>query len=73
MGLLGKEDGQPEVQAHFSASTVMGDRVVSLGGHLTQGTITSIKVVVAIGVIEATNIKVALDPRINQVNPKLPG
>ncbi|MBP1741693.1 MAG: hypothetical protein H6Q48_3986, partial [Deltaproteobacteria bacterium] len=29
------EDGTPELHAHFSASTVMGDTVVTLGGHLT--------------------------------------
>jgi predicted DNA-binding protein with PD1-like motif len=68
-----KEDGQAEVHAHFCTSTVMGDRVVSLGGHLTPGTITSIKVVVAIGVIEGANIKAAMDPRIDQVDLKLPG
>jgi predicted DNA-binding protein with PD1-like motif len=66
-----KEDGEIEVHAHFSASTVMEDQVVTLGGHLISGVITSIKVVVMIGVIEDTNIKVALDPRINQLDVKL--
>ena len=61
-----KEDGEAEVHAHFSASTVMDDQVVTLGGHLIPGIITSIKVVVVIGVIEDTNIKAGLDPRINQ-------
>lgn len=47
-----KEDGEPEIHAHFSASTVEGDMVVTLGGHLVPGTITGIKVVVAIAVLE---------------------
>ncbi len=47
-----KEDGEPNIHAHFSASTVSGDTVITLGGHLTEGTITSIKVAVAIAVVE---------------------
>jgi len=66
------EDGTPELHAHFSASTVMGDTVVTLGGHLTPGTITSIKVVVVIGVIEESNIRASIDPRLNQTDVKLP-
>ena len=66
------ENGTPELHAHFSASTVMGDTVVTLGGHLTPGTITSIKVVVVIGVIEDSWIKAELDPRLNQTDVKLP-
>jgi len=65
-----KEDGVPEVHAHFSASTVMDDKVVTLGGHLTPGTLTSVKVVIAIGVVEETNISAGLDPRINQIDVK---
>ena len=67
-----KEEGAIEVHAHFSASTVMGDEVVTLGGHLVPGVITSIKVVVVIGVIEVSNIKAGLDARINQIDLKLP-
>ncbi len=63
-----KEDGEIEVHAHFSASTVMEDKIVTLGGHLTPGTLTSVKVVIVIGVIENSNIKAALDPRINQID-----
>jgi predicted DNA-binding protein with PD1-like motif len=63
-----KEDGEPEVHAHFSASTVMGDQVATLGGHLIPGTLTSLKVVIVIGVIEETNIRAGLDPRINQID-----
>jgi len=63
-----KEDGEPEIHAHFSASTVMGEGVVTLGGHLTAGVITSIKVVVMIGVIADTTFKAFFDPRINQMD-----
>ena len=67
-----REDGEVEVHAHFSASTVVEDKVVTLGGHLISGTLTSVKVVVVIGVVEETNIKAGLDPRINQIDVKLP-
>jgi predicted DNA-binding protein with PD1-like motif len=67
-----REDGEVEVHAHFSASTVVEDKVVTLGGHLISGIVTSIKVVVVIGVIEESNIKAGLDPRINQIDVKLP-
>jgi predicted DNA-binding protein with PD1-like motif len=63
-----KEDGEPEVHAHFSASTVIQDQVTTLGGHLTPGAITSVKVVVVIGVIEESNIRAGLDPRLNQMD-----
>jgi predicted DNA-binding protein with PD1-like motif len=66
------EDRDLEVHAHLSASTVIQDQVVTLGGHLTPGIITSVKVVVVIGVIEESNIKAGLDPRNNQVDIKLP-
>jgi predicted DNA-binding protein with PD1-like motif len=65
-----KEDGHLEVHVHFSASTVIEDKVVTLGGHLIPGVITSIKVVVVIGVIEETNIRAGLDSRINQMDVK---
>ena len=65
-----KEDGDLEVHAHFSASTVMENKVVTLGGHLIPGVITSVKVVVVIGVIEETNIRAGLDSRINQIDVK---
>ena len=67
-----KEDGGLEVHAHFSASTVIQDQVVTLGGHLTSGVVTSIKVVVVIGVIEESNIGAGLDRRINQIDVELP-
>ena len=65
-----KEDGQTEIHAHFSASTVIEDKVVALGGHLIPGTLTSVKVVVVIGVIDETNITAGLDPRIHQMDVK---
>ncbi len=65
-----REDGEAEVHAHFSASTVIGDKVVTLGGHLIPGTFTSVKVVIAIGVVEETNIRAGIDPRINQIDVK---
>jgi predicted DNA-binding protein with PD1-like motif len=67
-----KEDGELEVHAHFSASTVMEDHIVTLGGHLIPGTLTSVKVVIVIGVIEETNINAGLDRRINQIDVRLP-
>ncbi len=63
-----REDGEIEVHAHLSASTVIQDQVTTLGGHLTSGIVTSIKVVVVIGVIEDSNIRAGLDPRINQID-----
>jgi predicted DNA-binding protein with PD1-like motif len=66
------EDGEEEIHAHFSASTVIEGNVVTLGGHLGPGILTSIKVVVTIGVIEDTEITAALDPSINQIDVKLP-
>ncbi len=61
-------DGKLNIHAHYSATTVIDDKLVSLGGHLVKGTITSIKVVVVVGVIEDTNIKAALDPKISQID-----
>jgi predicted DNA-binding protein with PD1-like motif len=66
-----KEDGDIEVHAHFSASTVMEDKIVTLGGHLIPGTLTSVKVVIIIGAIEDSNIRADLDPRINQIDVRL--
>jgi predicted DNA-binding protein with PD1-like motif len=67
-----KEDEDLEIHAHLSASTIIQDQIVTLGGHLTPGIITSVKVVVVIGVIEESNIRAGLDPRNNQVDIKLP-
>jgi len=67
------EDGEQEIHAHFSASTVMHDQVVTLGGHLTPGTLTSVKVVVVIGEILETDIRAGLDPRLNQIDVRFSG
>ena len=67
-----REDGEVEIHAHFSASTVMENQVATLGGHLISGTLTSLKVVIVIGIVEETNIKAGLDRRINQVDVELP-
>lgn len=61
-----KENGEIEVHAHFTASLVMDEKVVTLGGHLTPGTIASIKVIVVIGVIDDPKVRAAIDPAINQ-------
>jgi predicted DNA-binding protein with PD1-like motif len=66
-----RESGETEVHAHFSASTVMDGKVVTLGGHLSPGTITSIKAVIAIGVIEDSQITAGYDGRLNQVDISL--
>jgi predicted DNA-binding protein with PD1-like motif len=66
-----KEDSDLEIHAHLSASTVIQDQVITLGGHLTPGVITSVKVVIVIGVIEESNIRAGLDSRINQIDVKL--
>ena len=43
-----RTDGEMEIHAHFSASLVQNDTVVTLGGHLTNETLCGIKVVVAV-------------------------
>jgi predicted DNA-binding protein with PD1-like motif len=50
--IASSDDGEVEIHAHFSASTVKEDSVTTLGGHLTEGTIAGIKVVVAVAVLE---------------------
>jgi predicted DNA-binding protein with PD1-like motif len=54
--------GGSEIHAHFSASTVRNDEVITLGGHLTKGTVAGIKVVIAIAVLEPGKVSTALDP-----------
>jgi len=57
-----KKSGDVEIHAHFSASTVENENLVTLGGHLTQGTICGIKVVIAILVLADARVYVAEDP-----------
>jgi len=56
-----KAEGGAEIHAHFAASTVRNGTVVTLGGHLTEGTICGIKVVVAILTIGEDGVCAALD------------
>ena len=50
--IVPKMNAEPHIHAHFSASTVVGETIATYGGHLDQGSITSVKVAVAIGVLE---------------------
>ena len=55
--------GDVEVHAHFSASTVQDGTVTTLGGHLTEGTRAGIKVVVALAVLEEGKAAAEYDER----------
>ena len=57
-----KTEGGAEIHAHFAASMVQKDTVVTLGGHLTEGTICGIKVVVAILAVDEAGLSAATDP-----------
>jgi predicted DNA-binding protein with PD1-like motif len=57
-----QKGGDTEIHAHFSASTVEDEKIVTLGGHLTEGTICGIKVVIAILVLNETQVYAAEDP-----------
>ena len=57
-----KEGGGVEIHAHFSASTVENEKIVTLGGHLTEGTICGIKVVIAILVLNDARTYAGKDP-----------
>ena len=48
------------------------EKVVAIGGHLIHGTITTIKCLVSVGVMEGNKIKANLGPVLNQVNIVLP-
>jgi predicted DNA-binding protein with PD1-like motif len=52
-----REDGTPNIHAHLSACTVQGDTIVTHGGHLTKGTITALKVAIAIAVVDDLPMK----------------
>lgn len=54
-------DGDSEIHAHFAASSVQNDTVVTLGGHLTEGTICGIKVVVAVLVAGEDHVHAVMD------------
>jgi predicted DNA-binding protein with PD1-like motif len=57
-----KKSGGVEIHAHFSASTVENEKIVTLGGHLTDGTICGIKVVIAILVLNDARTYAGKDP-----------
>ena len=59
--LASRRDGTLDIHAHFAASMVVDDRIVTRGGHLTAGTLCGIKVVVAIGVIADHRVFSGLD------------
>jgi predicted DNA-binding protein with PD1-like motif len=61
-----RDNGEVDVHAHFMTSLVVDDKIVTMGGHLTTGTLASIKVVIVIGVIDDAKVKAAIDPNINQ-------
>ena len=56
-----KKDGGMEIHAHFAASMVDGENIVTLGGHLTEGTVCGIKVAVAILVVPDDKVYAAED------------
>lgn len=57
-----REDGEPEIHAHFSVSTVEGEKIENMGGHLTKGTITGFKVVITLLILEEDNFYADFDP-----------
>jgi predicted DNA-binding protein with PD1-like motif len=57
-----REDGNPEIHAHFAASLVKDETVVTMGGHLTEETICGIKVVGAILVTAPGDGRADMDP-----------
>ncbi|MFZ7120266.1 MAG: PPC domain-containing DNA-binding protein [Eubacteriaceae bacterium] len=60
--IASKKDSEAvEVHAHFSASTIEEGKVVSIGGHLTKGTVTGIKVVVALVILDKDNFYADFD------------
>jgi predicted DNA-binding protein with PD1-like motif len=54
--------GGVEIHAHFAASTVENETLITLGGHLTEGTICGIKVVVAVLVFDDGSVYADQDP-----------
>ena len=63
-----KTGGGAEIHAHYSASTVENDTVVTLGGHLTEGTLCGIKVVVAILVLEEGGVYADMDGNTSSID-----
>ena len=59
--IAAKDAGQPEIHAHFAASTVEGETVRTYGGHLTPGTVAGIKTVVALAVVEEGSMQAVIE------------
>jgi len=59
--IAAKDNGEPEVHAHFAASTVEGETVRTYGGHLTQGTVAGVKTVVAVAVVEDGSMRAIIE------------
>jgi predicted DNA-binding protein with PD1-like motif len=57
-----RADGEMEIHAHFAASLVENETVVTMGGHLTPETICGIKVVVALMETAPGAVRAARDP-----------
>lgn len=47
-----RDDGSTYIHSHFSASIVKGKTVVTMGGHLINGTVTHVRVAVTIAELE---------------------
>jgi len=56
-----KKGGGVEIHAHFAASMVEGENIVTLGGHLTEGTVCGIKVAIAIAALSDDAVYAAED------------
>jgi predicted DNA-binding protein with PD1-like motif len=56
-----KKGGGVEIHAHFAASMVEGEKIVTLGGHLTEGTVCGIKVAIAIAALSDDSVYAAED------------
>jgi predicted DNA-binding protein with PD1-like motif len=56
-----RADGATEIHAHFAASTVENERIVTLGGHLTEGTVCDIKVVAAVLVLQPDRLQAGIE------------
>jgi hypothetical protein len=56
-----KKGGGVQIHAHFAASMVDGENIVTLGGHLTEGTVCGIKVAIAIAALSDDAVYAAED------------
>jgi len=55
--ILQREDGKLVVHAHICLSSVQGNKIVTLGGHLVEGCITYVKVEIAIAELRNMKLK----------------